>query len=95
MSTRKVYEDACTHLEHFKQILLLHHQALEPLLLLYGVLRKRFESGIIRRRDGPFHGHLVVEALVKRRTKAQMATVVLFRGLAEHMGGRVPEYALA
>lgn len=40
-------------------------------------------------------GHLVVEALVKRRAETEMTTVVFLGSLAEDVSGGVPEDLLA
>ena len=40
-------------------------------------------------------GHFIEEAIVGRRSEAEMATIMPFRRLSKNMGRRMPEYPLA
>ena len=42
-----------------------------------------------------FDGHFIEEAIVSRRSEAEMATIMPFRCLSKNMGRRMPEHLLA
>ena len=83
--------------EHLEQVGLGRDEPLERLLLV----RRRFRQLLQRRvvalqhRLPVRHAHLVEEPVVRRRAEAEVAAVVPFRRLAEHVRRRVPEDLLA
>ena len=84
-------------LEHLDEVLLLHLQPLEGLLLLHDLLGDVVQDLEVRLRDLLLGGgeHVVVEAVFDGRAVAEVAAVDALHGLAEDVGGGVPEDGLA
>jgi len=75
------------YLEHLQERLLGHHNSLKFLLLLDGTFREFLENGIVGVCDrASVNGHFVEETFIRRRTNAQVTSVVLLCGFSEDVG---------
>ena len=79
--------ESSAYLEHLQECFLGHYDSLELLLLLDSTFRELLENWIVGVGDGAsVYRHFVEETVVRGRTNAQVAPVVLLCRFAEDVG---------
>ncbi len=84
-----------SNLKHLQEVLPLHFQPDERLLLLDNGLEERLQVGIVAVGHlSLLHVHIVVVSPFDRGPVAQAAAVVTLHGLTQDVGTGVPEHLL-